>query len=110
MRRFVQAASRAPGVVSRLNAGGSHPEIRFPAASGEVVDYPQGGMIGGYHLGDRVSVLYDPRRPSDGPCVDAPGALWLNTGMLFGLGAVFTGVGLSRFAGSRLFKVRGLED
>ena len=109
-RRFVRSAARAPGVVSRLNAGGAHPQIQFTAASGEVVGYPQGGMIWGYHAGDRVSVLYDPHRPDNDPRLDTPNVLWFDTGMLFALGAVFTGVGLSRTLGSRTFRVRGLDD
>ena len=92
-RHFVQSAAHAPGVVTRLNAGGSHPEIRFTAAGGQIVSYPQGGMISGYHTGQRVSILYDPRDPSDSPCPSAFGALWLDWIMLFGLGAVFAGVG-----------------
>ena len=92
-RRFVQSAAHAPGVVTRLNAGGSHPEIRFTAAAGQIVSYPQGGMISGYYPGERVSVLYDPRDPSDSPCLNAFGALWLGWIMLLGLGAAFVGAG-----------------
>jgi hypothetical protein len=51
---FINASSTARGTVVRLNAGGSHPEIRFTTASGEVVDYPQGGLIFGYRVGVRV--------------------------------------------------------
>ena len=108
-RHFLRSAARVPGVVSRLNAGGSHPQIQFTAASGEVVGYPQGGMIWGYRAGDRVTVLYDPRQPDSDPHLDTPGVLWFDTGMLFLLGGVFTGIGLSRALGSRTFKVRGLD-
>ena len=90
---FVQMAAHAPGVVTRLNAGGSHPEIRFTAAAGQIVSYPQSGMISGYRPGERVSVLYDPRDPGDSPCLNAFGTLWLDWIMLLGLGAVFVGVG-----------------
>ncbi len=91
---FVRSAARAPGVVTRLNAGGTHPEIQFTAASGKVVDYPQGGMIWGYHTGERVRVLYDPRCPSDSPSLDTLPALWLGQGMVLLLGIVFCGSGL----------------
>ena len=90
---FVRSAAHAPGIVTRLNAGGSHPEIRFTAALGRIVSYPQGGMISGYHPGERVSVLYDPRDPSDSPCLDAFGTLWLGWIMLALLGTVFVSTG-----------------
>ena len=91
--RFIQSAGRAPGVVTRLNAGGSHPEISFTAKSGEVVDYPQGGMIWGYRPGRHVFVLYNPRNPSDSPCLDTIPALWFDQGMLLLLGLVFLSIG-----------------
>ena len=43
--QFVTRAASAQGVVVKLNVGGAHPQIRFTAAAGEVVEYPQGGMI-----------------------------------------------------------------
>ena len=61
--RFGQRASSAPGEVVRLNAGGSHPEIRFVTEDGQTVEYPQNGLVGGYRTGDRVTVLYDPADP-----------------------------------------------
>lgn len=90
---FVLSAAHAPGVVTQLNAGGSHPEIQFTAASGQVVRYPQGGMISGYRPGEKVSVLYHPSRPNDGPSLDTFGALWGMWIMLFVMGAVFVGAG-----------------
>lgn len=92
--RFIRTAARAPGVVTHLNAGGAHPEIKFTAASGKVVDYPQGGMIWGYHRGERVRVLYDPHRPSDSPVLDTIPALWFDQGMMLLLGLVFLSIGL----------------
>ena len=55
---FLPQAQRAPGVVTKLNAGGSHPEIEFTSADNQVISYPQGGMISGYEVGQPVQVLY----------------------------------------------------
>jgi hypothetical protein len=69
-----QGALSADGVVTSLNAGGSHPEIEFTTATGETVSYPQGGMIFGYQPGDRVRVLYLPSAPRETATLDAFGA------------------------------------
>jgi hypothetical protein len=50
-------AAVADGIVTKLNAGGAHPEIEFTTPDGQTVSYPQGGMIGGYKPGDHVRVL-----------------------------------------------------
>lgn len=47
-REFIASAQTADGIVSDLNAGGSHPEIAFTTGSGEKISYPQGGFIFGY--------------------------------------------------------------
>jgi len=85
-RSFTRAASVASGVVTRLNAGGSHPEIEFMTTSGTKVTYPQGGLIFGYRPGQQVRVLYDPQDPSKTACVDSFGAMWFVPLMLTGLG------------------------
>lgn len=76
VRRFVDGAVASPGQVTRLNAGGSHPEIAFVARNGERVSFSQGGWITGYKVGDRVRVLHDPAAPRRGATVDALGTLW----------------------------------
>ena len=73
----------------RFNAGGSHPQIEFTAASGEKVSYPQGGVISGYHEGYRVRVVYYAKDPAAYPCVDNFGALWGSTTMIGVMGIVF---------------------
>ncbi len=83
---FIGRAASAPGEVSRLNAGGSHPEIVFTAASGEKISYPQGGLIFGYRPGQKVRVLYSQEDPRGTARLDALGALWFTPLMLFGLG------------------------
>ena len=47
--------------------------IRFSLQSGEDVTYPQNGFVGGYKVGDRVQVLYDPARPQNTACVNTLG-------------------------------------
>ena len=107
---FIRTALRAPGVVTRLNAGGSHPEVQFTARSGQVVSYPQGGEISGYQAGDRVTVLYDPRQPASTACTDVPGALWDAAGGLGFLGVVFFGVGVLGARGSKAVYLCGPKE
>ena len=68
-------AASAPGLVVKLDAGGVHPEIRFTTAAGQVVECPQGGMIWGYQVGDRVELLYEPANPFSSAVINRPGAL-----------------------------------
>jgi hypothetical protein len=75
-RGFVKSATASEGVVVRLNAGGSHPEIEFTTAAGRKVSYPQGGFIFGYRPGQKVRVLYLADAPAQTASVDAFGALW----------------------------------
>ena len=93
VHRFVSSAQAAPGRVVALNAGGSHPQIRFTTARGEIVEYPQGGLIFGYAIGREVSVLYDPLQPERSPSLDSWGALWFGPLVLAILGLAFSGVG-----------------
>jgi hypothetical protein len=86
IRGFIGRAASAPGSVSHLNAGGSHPEIEFTTGSGEKISYPQGGLIFGYRPGDKVRVLYGREDPRGTARVDAFGALWFTPLILFGLG------------------------
>jgi hypothetical protein len=92
---FINASSTAPGTVVRLNAGGSHPEISFTTSSGEVIEYPQGGWIFGYQVGDIVTVLYDPQNPHEA-CIDNTSALWFAPFILSVISTVFIVTGLSR--------------
>lgn len=100
-RGFIRDAYAAQGVVVALNAGSSHPEIEFTAASGEKISYPQGGMIFGYQKGDRVRVLYYPKDPSAYPCVDDFGALWFGSMLPGVIGLSFLVVGFALLKGSR---------
>ncbi len=59
-REFLASAQTADGIVSDLNAGGSHPEIAFTSSTGEKISYPQGGFIFGYQKDQPVRVYYQP--------------------------------------------------
>jgi hypothetical protein len=73
---FLPQAQRAPGVVTKLNAGGSHPEIEFTSADNQVISYPQGGVIFGYEVGQPVQVLYLAEDPKMTAVIEDRGALW----------------------------------
>lgn len=99
-RAFLRSAVVVPGVVSALNAGGSHPQIDFTTPNGTRVSYPQGGLIFGYRPGQSVRVLFDPRDPEGTARLDAFGALWFDTVALSVLGLVFLVVGVYGLARS----------
>ncbi len=73
--QFASRANSATGTVVGLNAGGSHPQIRFTATNGKVVEFSQSGLIFGYKIGDEVEVLYDPETPQKAS-LNTFGALW----------------------------------
>jgi hypothetical protein len=88
-REFLRDAVGVPGVVSQLNAGGSHPQISFTTRDGRRVSVPQGGFIFGFHTGDAVRVLYRAGNPEGTACVDRAGALWFAPGFSAALGLLF---------------------
>jgi hypothetical protein len=91
---FLQTSIIVPGEVVRLNAGGSHPQIEFLTKAGEHISYPQGGMIYGMKVGDRVNVRYLPDTPSQSATVDKFGAVWNWTllTLIMGVGAIIAGL------------------
>jgi hypothetical protein len=91
---FLDNALTADGVVSGLNAGGSHPEIAFTSAQGEQISYPQGGFIFGYQTGQPVKVHYLAERPANSAVIDDRMALWATPGVVGGMGLIFLGAGL----------------
>jgi len=95
-RDFLARAQTADGVVSHLNAGGSHPEIAFTTGTGETISYPQGGLIFGYQQGQSVRVHYLPEQPAGSAVIDDAGALWGPAGLLGGLGLLFAFAGLAK--------------
>ncbi|NWA05247.1 DUF3592 domain-containing protein [Pseudomonas gingeri] len=98
-REFLARAQTADGVVSHLNAGGSHPEIAFTTRSGEQISYPQGGFIFGYQKDQPVRVHYLPEQPAVSAIVDDLAALWATPGVLGLIGLVFFISGLARGIG-----------
>lgn len=91
--QFVSRAVSAKGTVISLNAGGSHPQIRFTAGDGKPVEYSQSGLIFGYRPGDEVEVLYDPEAPQKAS-VNTFGAMWGFPFLGFLIGACFAAVSL----------------
>ncbi|MGE8413557.1 MAG: DUF3592 domain-containing protein [Pseudomonas sp.] len=100
-REFIASAQTADGIVSDLNAGGSHPEIAFNTASGERISYPQGGFIFGYQKDQPVRVYYQPERPANSAVIDDPAALWATPGVLGVIGLVFVIAGLVGISSQR---------
>lgn len=86
-RDFLRTAIAVPGAVVSLNAGGSHPQVEFVTRSGERISYPQGGMIYGMKVGDKVTVLYQPDAPARTATIDRFGAVWNWTLLALILGA-----------------------
>lgn len=91
---FVSHATQALGVVVKLNAGPSHPEVEFTDKNGQRVSYPQGGFVSARRPGDSVRVLYLPDDPAGSATVDDFGALWFATLITGGLGSLFIAIGV----------------
>lgn len=98
---FLPQAQHAPGVVTKLNAGGSHPEIEFTSADNQVISYPQGGMISGYEVGQPVQVLYLAEDPEMTAVIEDRGALWGTPVMLGIMGLAFIWGCRSEFSSGR---------
>lgn len=73
---FLQTSLVAPGHVTELNHGGSHPEVAITTRSGERVSYPQNGLIFGLKPGDEVQVRYLPDSPRTSARADLVGSIW----------------------------------
>ncbi|MFP3552104.1 DUF3592 domain-containing protein [Paraburkholderia sp. SIMBA_049] len=106
-RAFLDAAVAAPGRVVALNAGGSHPEIEYINKKGERVSYPQGGWIGGYKMGDRVTVLYLEHSSNPLATIDRVGAIWSSTVFLAFIVVGFPLMGFVGFVYQKLYKNEG---
>ena len=99
--RFVRNSVAADGRVVELNAGGSHPEIAFTTRDGRAISYPQGGLIWGYAVGDKVRVRYDEANPEMSPSLDRLGALYFFPIFLCLLGGFYTLFGATAVLASR---------
>ncbi len=93
--RFMAGSLRGRGTVTRLNAGGSHPQIAFHMQNGSIISYPQGGMIAGFRVGQAVQVLYDAVDPSGTARVRSFGSLWGISLMLATCGAALLALGFA---------------
>lgn len=99
--RFVRGSVVADGRVARLNAGGSHPEIAFVTRTGVPVSYPQGGLIWGYAVGDKVRVRYDEANPAGSASIDRFGALYAMPLLLAFIGGGLAVLGAVQWLSSR---------
>jgi hypothetical protein len=92
---FLLQAVRAEGVVVDLSAGSQHPSITYALPSGEKLTFAAGGWLSGYHLQQRVHVLYLAETPTQSAQLDDPGALWFATRLTAFLGSAQLLVGLA---------------
>lgn len=86
--QFVKYGIQVKGTVVRLNAGGSHPQIKFTTQDGKEIEFPQGGLIFGYKVGDDVDVLYNLQNPQDA-AVNSFGVFWGFPLLFFAIGFIF---------------------
>lgn len=103
-RQFIAAAETAEGVVlenlwqyssSRNSSGTYHPRVRFRTQRGNEVEFVSdtGSSPPSYRPNESVEVVYDPENPQRAS-INSFWNLWLGSIILFGLGVVFTGVGV----------------
>ena len=92
--RFIDAASRAEGTMTKLRTRRAHPRIEFTPVGKSKVEFSWHGWIYYYRVGDRVPVLYlkDAESPSGYRIsVNTIGSLWFDQfmGTLLGISFVF---------------------
>lgn len=80
--------------------GGSQPQIKFTTADGEEIERAQNGLIGGYRVGDKVTVLYDARHLRQAS-VDTFSALRGSNLLALILGICFVGIACFKFVNMR---------
>ncbi len=105
---FLNRAERADGLVTRLNAGPVHPQVRFTTGSGATVEYAQGGWITPVAVGERVAVLYDPADPRGSARFDSVGARHGTSLAMAMLGLLFIFVGGAAAANAPWLHLRGM--
>ena len=89
--RFIDAASRAEGTMTKLRTRRAHPRIEFTPVGESKVEFSGVGWIH-YRVGDRVPVLYlkDAESPSGYHIsVDTIGGLWFEQFMWTWIGISF---------------------
>lgn len=102
-RRFLRTAHRVPGVVTDLrystgssgSSGTWYPVLRFTTRDGRQVDTTAmyGTNPAPARAGERVTVLYDPQRPTRAALHGRLGGRLLGSGFIV-LGGIFAAVGL----------------
>jgi hypothetical protein len=99
-KRFLAHAQQGQGEVLALeesrsqNGTSYHPVVGFQTWNGERVEFRSatGSSSRSYRVGQSVPILYDPANPSDAR-IHGFMHVWLLTGILGFMGAVFTIVG-----------------
>ena len=98
---FIEHSQVATGTVIKLTSewtdGGArvyYPVVAFTTASGEAVEFRSniGSSTPSYELGARLSVRYEPARPSSAG-INSPLTLWFGFGVVFSLGLAFLAMG-----------------
>jgi Protein of unknown function (DUF3592) len=100
IRNFMKNSFSAKGTVVALNAGGSHPKIKFTTQEDKEIEYSQNGLIFGYQVGDEVMILYNPQNPQDAS-INTFGALWGFHLLGFILGICFIGAACFKYVYSQ---------
>lgn len=80
----------APGKIVTV---GSLPAIEFTMADGSIIRFTNSVRSSSWHVGDEVSVAYDPANPSDAVVDDLVGR-WFSAALAGLLGAVFLLLGV----------------
>lgn len=94
--QFIKSSISVSGEVIALRSGKFHPTIKFTTAEGEAVEYFQNGIIKGYDVGEKVTVLYDPQKVKEAS-VDSFIALWGVTIALLIGGLIFCIISVYKF-------------
>jgi hypothetical protein len=105
--RFLKTAQPADAIVVAIESGSSGvgasrstsdtPVVQFKTAAGEVVvaraSFGSGGLLGGYVIGEKLSILYAPQQP-DNFCEAGWWGTWGATIVILILGLGFIAGGL----------------
>jgi Protein of unknown function (DUF3592) len=71
------------------------PLVRFQTKQGQTVEFRSsvGSTSPAYFVGQQVTILYDPANPIKAS-ISSFGSLWLSSLLLFGVGSLFTAIGV----------------
>ncbi len=109
-RAFIDRTEEAPGTVVAVQLSGDyyHPVVQFNTAAGQsrIFRSSVGSRPSTYDVGESVTVVYDPSRPTEAR-IRSFLSLWGGPAGLGGLGTVFFLVGGGILLGRRLSAARG---